>query len=1549
MACSRALMFFLFIAPPEMQSWTPQVWNPSSKQSTKAVKIILVIFWFIEHGEYKGNYYGTSLDAIRSVLSKNKVCLLDVQPHTIKHLKTSEFKPFVIFVKPPSLECLRETRKNAKVISGKDEKGTVKPFTEEDYQEMILSGQIMEFQYGHFFDKTIVNDDLTTAFISQIIGIVHNIRRRQQNVAVACPIALELKESTLVRRNRRVCERRQNKTFWEEVVERHFTENLWLQHFRMTRPTFEIKVREREIVFLFVILVCSSVGLLLSIQLTGTSTFGTMGVALTRAAQWTTAGFGTGKLEITPLNESILQEIIAFVENFSSKHPQESSVVFKEPLQWTTTLEPSRFGSGYEVSKLSVTSLETDKDGRPLLRLSASNIEVLSFSQLSTILRVAQDKKLREVQACLEANRDPVAKILGASYATVDGEDYSVLRLLEKVKQDDDANHDAEFEMKVFLLIQQLDMQLMNKSLKQISQEVRLSPATVKNEVELLKTFCGEEQEAVLKSVEYTSDYEFSNGCRAPPWRQVHGEICYLKIKPHDTDVLYATCSTAGVFLNGGVDEEKEKTDYERKSEVYKDLVTLLKQRSSHFAKNIVKQDFAVYKEPLSARQQVDPVDAEEEGQTQRSGDHQTKRAHEKALQPTSQKMTSSKKKLEPSLKWKTLGLPAQRWEAISFSRAWTEEFSESSSESEEDEDQLDRRQESSTDLPSEYWQIQKLVKYLKGGNQTATVIALCSMRDFNLAQETCQLAIRDVGGLEVLINLLDTDEIKCKIGSLKILKEISRNSQIRRAIAGFGGLQMMVNILDSPEKKLKCLAAETIANVAKFRRARRTVRKHGGIKRLVGLLDCVPSDSANLTPEQEKDIEVARCGALALWSCSKSTRNKEAIRKAGGIPLLARLLKSPHENMLIPVVGTLQECASEQSYRTAIQSEKMIEDLVKNLSRDNQELQMHCASAIFKCAEEKETRELVRQFDGLKPLVTLLSMSENKQLLAAATGAIWKCSISLENVAKFQEYKAIDLLVGLLTDQPEEVLVNVVGALGECAQEQSNRAIIRKCGGIQPLVSLLTGTNQALLINVTKAVGACAIDPENMTIIDRMDGLRLLWSLFKNPNPDVQASAAWAICPCIENSKDAGEVVRSFVGGLELIVNLLKSDNKEVLASVCAAIAKIAKDEENLAVITDHGVVPMLAKLTKTTDDKLRRYLAEAIGNCCMWGSNRMSFGETGAVAPLVHYLKSSDAMVHQATSVALFQLSKDANNCITMHENGAVKLLLGLVGSTDEVLQEAAAGCVANIRRLALANEKARSWAECTLRKCGRISCCFGAAACAVLRVLLVALRINHLKSCTAAVLLSHCLVSRDVKASSEKGVEAARRQVLDCKAWTLGDWCWRHWVCAPRSDGIREVSALPHGGWHFGVGRTFCVSGRDYPVPRPWHWHASPCAIGSAEAAVGDAAKTELLQLERPRQLRGCQEALHRTWRWGDKMAVNWRSLLVTGGTGVSCGPPDDWMEVGRRNVHRVPERDLIGPEGKAHRRQSTCVADGQVSSLSPSAVFLSLPVALREPEE
>ncbi|NWV47134.1 ARMC4 protein, partial [Daphoenositta chrysoptera] len=1029
-----------------------------------------------------------------------------------------------------------------------------------------------------------------------------------------------------------------------------------------------------------------------------------MGVALARAAQWTAAGSGTGTLEITPLNESLLNQIIKFAEDFSAKHPQEAAFVFREPLEWKTQLDSSVFGEGYEINEATVQSEAKSKDGQPLLVLSASTLRVRSFEQLSRLLQIAMEKKLKEAQACLEANRDPIVKILGPEYGTVEGEDMSILHLFDKVKKESDL--ETELKMKIVLLLHQLDLQLLNSSLKQISQDVRLNPAAVNNEVNLLKNFSGQGEDTVLESLEYTSDYMFSNGCRAPPWRQVHGEICYLVIKPHDTDPLYITCSTAGVFLNG-VSFFCHTTTLMSLGHLHSKAGKETCNHLQYWSPRAVISSYFWCKMPFKARQSRKPnLNHTFLGRSFLNHNmlkkiqekiisvfffflNKPKASSEKALKKDSEE--EGKSSTVPLTTKKTTSGKSKTVKIQKTSKSKTssslEDVGESSSETEEDEQPV-HRQEGGTDLSPEYWAVQKLAKYVKGGDPTATVIALCSMRDLNLSQETCQLAIKDTGCLEVLINLLDTEEIKCQTGSLKILKEISQNVLIRHAIADLGGLETMVKILDSPDTDLKCLAAETIANVARFKRARKTVRQHGGIKKLVELLDSISAGSSY----QAKDTETARCGALALWSCSKSTKNKKAIRKAGGIPLLARWLKCSHTNILIPIVGTLQECASEPSYRLAIRTEGMIENLVKNLSSEHEELQMHCASAIFKCAEDEEIRDLVRKHEGLQPLSVLLDNSENKQLLAAVTGAIWKCAISRENVLKFQEYKTVETLVTLLTDQPEEVLKNVIGALGECCQEQENRGTVRRCGGIAPIVKLLTTTDRALLVNVNKAVGACAMEPENMMIIDSLDGVRLLWSLLKNPNPDVQASAAWALCPCIENAKNSGEMVRSFVGGLELIVNLLKSKDKEVLTSVCAAIANIAKDQENLAVMTDHGVVPLLSKLANTNNNKLRRHLAEAIAHCCMWSSNRVAFGETRAVAPLVRYLKAKDPLVHRATAQALYQLSEDPNNCITMNENGVVKLLLAMVGSTDDTLQEAAAGCIANIRRLALATEKAK-----------------------------------------------------------------------------------------------------------------------------------------------------------------------------------------------------------------------------------------------------------------
>lgn len=71
-----------------------------------------------------------------------------------------------------------------------------------------------------------------------------------------------------------------------------------------------------------------------------------------------------------------------------------------------------------------------------------------------------------------------------------------------------------------------------------------------------------------------------------------------------------------------------------------------------------------------------------------------------------------------------------------------------------------------------------------------------------------------------------------------------------------------------------------------------------------------------------------------------------------------------------------------------------------------------------------------------------------------------------------------------------------------------------------------------------------------------------------------------------------------------------------------------------------------------------MRRYLTEAIAQCCKWGKNRELFGRNGAVAPLVKYLKSPNQDVHVSTAKALHQLAKNPENCIVMHDNGVVRV---------------------------------------------------------------------------------------------------------------------------------------------------------------------------------------------------------------------------------------------------------------------------------------------------
>lgn len=109
---------------------------------------------FIEHAEVHGNYYGTSVAAVKSLQDDGKICILDIDVQGARNVKKSSLKAHYVFIAPPSMEAL-ELR-----LRGR---GTE---SEEDIQKRLANAGD-EMAYGQSagnFDHVFINADLKATF-----------------------------------------------------------------------------------------------------------------------------------------------------------------------------------------------------------------------------------------------------------------------------------------------------------------------------------------------------------------------------------------------------------------------------------------------------------------------------------------------------------------------------------------------------------------------------------------------------------------------------------------------------------------------------------------------------------------------------------------------------------------------------------------------------------------------------------------------------------------------------------------------------------------------------------------------------------------------------------------------------------------------------------------------------------------------------------------------------------------------------------------------------------------------------------------------------------------------------------------------------------------------------------------------------------------------------------------------------------------------------------------------------------------------------------------
>ncbi|XP_016106764.1 peripheral plasma membrane protein CASK isoform X14 [Sinocyclocheilus grahami] len=109
---------------------------------------------YLEYGSHEDSMYGTRLETIRKIHEQGLVAILDVEPQALKVLRTAEFAPYVVFIAAPT------------ITPGMNE--------DESLQRLQKESEILQKTYAHYFDQTIINNEIdeTIRLLEEAIDLV---------------------------------------------------------------------------------------------------------------------------------------------------------------------------------------------------------------------------------------------------------------------------------------------------------------------------------------------------------------------------------------------------------------------------------------------------------------------------------------------------------------------------------------------------------------------------------------------------------------------------------------------------------------------------------------------------------------------------------------------------------------------------------------------------------------------------------------------------------------------------------------------------------------------------------------------------------------------------------------------------------------------------------------------------------------------------------------------------------------------------------------------------------------------------------------------------------------------------------------------------------------------------------------------------------------------------------------------------------------------------------------------------------------------------------
>ncbi|KAG5348448.1 CSKP protein, partial [Acromyrmex charruanus] len=139
---------------------------------------------YLEYGTHEDAMYGTKLETIRKIHEEGRMAILDVEPQALKVLRTAEFAPYVVFIAAPAFANVTDKITSQNYILNIFELNRFSIKFDGSLERLAKESDMLKQAYGHFFDLTIVNNDLDET-IAQLEAAIERVHTTPQWVPVS--------------------------------------------------------------------------------------------------------------------------------------------------------------------------------------------------------------------------------------------------------------------------------------------------------------------------------------------------------------------------------------------------------------------------------------------------------------------------------------------------------------------------------------------------------------------------------------------------------------------------------------------------------------------------------------------------------------------------------------------------------------------------------------------------------------------------------------------------------------------------------------------------------------------------------------------------------------------------------------------------------------------------------------------------------------------------------------------------------------------------------------------------------------------------------------------------------------------------------------------------------------------------------------------------------------------------------------------------------------------------------------------------------------------